>query len=386
VIPAAPGRQATSLFQERFGSGPSLLVSAPGRVNLIGEHLDYNGGPVLPFAIERRTAVAAGHGEGWVAVSTLDGAVVRVDPDRPREGHWTVYLAGVLRVLRPLGLAPRGARLAVASAVPAGAGLSSSAALGVALVRALTGLAGRRVPAETLADLAWRAEHDEVGVSCGRMDQTISALARAGHALLFETDSGRLTHLPLPGRVWVLETGVARQLTGGLLNQRRRECEETLRLCREQGSRAETLAEVTLDELPGLVRALPPPWNRRLRHVVSETARTRAAAHALSLRDLTEMGRLLLEGHRSLQGDYQSTCPEADFLVASAVRHGAWGARLTGAGWGGAVLALVSPEREARFAALVQEEFEQEFGRAPAIWSTRAGGGVRSERRRGIDD
>jgi galactokinase len=377
---ASPGRQATSLYQERFGSGPAVLVSAPGRVNLIGEHLDYNGGPVLPVALERRTVVAAGHADRWRVVSALDGAVLDLHPEELDRGAWTAYILGVVRVLGRLGVSLKGAQLAIASSVPTGAGLSSSAALTVSVARALAALAGRKLPAETLADVAYQAEHDEVGVACGRMDQTVSALARPGHAVLFETGSGQVTHLPFGGRIWVFETGVSHRLTGGQLNQRRQECEVALALCREQGISQSQLCDIPIDELPRLMRAIPVPWGLRLRHVVSETHRTRQASRALLARDMVQLGKLLVEGHESLRHDYQSTCVEADLLVESAVRHGAWGARLTGAGWGGAVLALLPPEKEARLVAEVQEEFRGRYGRMPVVWATKAGGGVRSEK------
>ncbi len=357
-----------------------MLVSAPGRVNLLGEHTDYNGGPVLPFALDRRTAVAAAHAERWEVISANDAELHQLDPDRIVPGAWTGYIVGVIRVLKARGITVPPARLAIASRVPVGAGLSSSAALTVSTARALTALAGRRTHAATLADIAYYAEHDEVGVHCGRMDQTISALAKAGHAMLFETGSGSVRHLPLPGRVWVFDTGVSHRLTGGHLNERRRECEEGLRLAREQGASVAHLADISEQALPGLLRGMPAPWSARVRHVVSETHRTRAAAQALAARDLTTLGRLMLEGHESLRVDYQSSCPEADLLVQSLVAHGALGARLTGAGWGGAVIALLPEERSARIAAEVQEVYRAAYGRVPLVWSTRAGAGVRSEK------
>lgn len=357
-----------------------MLVSAPGRVNLIGEHLDYNGGPVLPLAIERRTVVAAGHAEGWRVVSAIDGTVHALDPGADHGDRWTGYVAGVIRVLRRLGACPRGGALAIASDVPVGAGLSSSAALTVAAARALTGLAGRRVPRERLVEVAYRAEHDEVGVRCGRMDQTIAALARPGFALLYETGTGQLTHVPLPGRVWVFETGVAHRLTGGELNARRQQCEELVALLAERGRAVGTLADVEEPELPGLLRGLPPPWSLRLRHVVTETARTRRAARALAERDLAAVGQCLREGHRSLQLDFQSSCAEADLLVEALERHGAHGARLTGAGWGGAVIALLPEAGEGQIVDGTRREFAAAFGRFPATWATRAMGGVRSEK------
>lgn len=376
----SPIRQATSLFQERYGSGPSVLVSAPGRVNLLGEHTDYNGGPVLPLALDRRTVIAAARAERWEAVSAVDQEVHALDPERNVPGAWTGYLVGVVRVLRRNGISVPPARLAIASSVPVGAGLSSSAALTVATARALTALAGRRVAPGVLADIAWHAEHDEVGVHCGRMDQTIAALARAGHAMLFETASGAVHHLPLPGRVWIFDTGVSHRLTGGELNQRRRECEEGLRQVNERGAGVRHLAEVEEPALPALLRGIPMPWSVRVRHVVTETVRTRAAAQALAARDFGTLGRLMLEGHQSLRVDYQSSCAEADLLVDSLLHFGALGARLTGAGWGGAVIALLPEEKSARIVAEVQEAYRGAYGRVPLVWATRAGAGVRSEK------
>jgi galactokinase len=373
-------RQAASLFQERFGSEPALCASAPGRVNLLGEHTDYNGGPVLPFAIGRRTAVAAAEDERWAVVSQVDGTVRVIDPDYPGPDSWTAYIGGVIRVLRARRLAPAGARLAVASSVPIGAGLSSSAALTVATARALVGLTGRRVPPAALADIAYHAEHDEVGVRCGRMDQTVAAQARPGHAMLIEMASGVITHVPFDHALWLFDTGIRHRLTDGEYNQRRQECEVALRLVREQGNGADHLGGIALSELAPLVRAIPAPWGPRLRHVVSETARTREAAHALARHDLVELGRLLVEGHESLRRDFESSCPEADYLVDTALRHGALGARLTGAGWGGAVVVLLPPDRAARSVVEIQERFRQEFGRIPMAWATEARGGVRREK------
>jgi len=357
-----------------------VLVSAPGRVNLLGEHTDYNGGPVLPLALERRLVVAAGYADRWEAASALDPGTVTLDPEDRREGHWSAYVTATLRVLRRAGVPLRGARLAIASGVPPGAGLGSSAALCVALARALTGLAGRRTGPEELAELAWLAEHDEVGVRCGRMDQTVSALARAGQALLFETGSGAVTHVPFPGKVWIFETGRTHRLTGGEYNLRRQECEEALRLCRDQGLDVTTLAAVPEAELGRLTRSIPVPWSLRLRHVVTETGRTRRAAAALAARDLVQTGALLFEGHASLQRDFQSSCDEADLLVQACREHGALGARLSGAGWGGAVVALLPEESEARIVAEVQESFRQARDRLPTVWASRAAAGVRSEK------
>ena len=376
---ASAPRLAASLFDTSFSTRPVVLASAPGRVNLIGEHTDYNGGPVLPVALDRRTAVAARHADEWIVASDIDGKVRAIAVDAPLRKDWTAYLVGVVRELRALGAAPAGAHVAVASTVPIGAGLSSSAALTVATAKALSLLAGRRLSPPQLADVAYRAEHDQVGVLCGRMDQTVAALGERGTALLFETGSGAIRRVPFSSRLWIVETGVSHKLTGGALNQRRRECEEALAYCREWRPGLAHLAQLDPAELPELERRLPPPLLARARHVVTETARTRAAAAALARGDLETVGRLLVEGHESLRIDYQSTVPESDRIVAAAVERGAYGARLTGAGWGGAVVVLAPTDREARILAEVGRDFREHFGRAPTIWSTRASSGVRRE-------
>jgi len=356
-----------------------VVASAPGRVNLIGEHTDYNGGPVLPVALERRTAIAARAAGRWAFVSAVEQEVHEIDIEAPMLQAWTDYLVGVVRELRVLRAAPAGAEIAVTTNLPIGAGLSSSAALTVAAAKALSLMAGKRLSPAALAEIAFRAEYHQVGVRCGRMDQTIAAHGERGSALLFETASGTLQPVPLPGRLWIIETGISHRLTGGALNDRRRECEEALAYCREWRPGLNYLAQLSTADLPEVERRLPPPLVPRVRHVVTETARTRRAAGALAAGDLTTLGRLLVEGHESLRLHYQSTIPEADFIVASAVEHGAYGARLTGAGWGGAVVLLAPPEREARTVAEIGSDFQLRYGRMPVIWSTCASRGVRRE-------
>jgi galactokinase len=379
VSPVSSPRLATSLFTSGFATQPVVAASAPGRVNLIGEHTDYNGGPVLPLAIERRTAAAARVADRWAMVSDTQDSIEEVEVDGPMRRSWTDYIVGVVRELKALRAAPPGAELAVATTLPIGAGLSSSAALTVATAKALSLLAGKRLAPAQLAEVAFRAEYHQVGVRCGRMDQTIAAHGQPGTAILFETAAGTLHRVPFPGRIWIVETGLSHRLTGGSLNQRRKECEEALAFCREWRPGLQHLAQLSPADLPEMERRLPPPLVPRVRHVVTETARTRAAADALAAGDLVRVGGLLIEGHESLRLDYQSTIPEADFIVDSAVRHGAYGARLTGAGWGGAVIVLAPAESDRRIMAEVTGDFSSRFGRVPATWSTKASAGVRRE-------
>lgn len=374
---------AADLFSAVWSAQPSIVASAPGRANLIGEHTDYNGGPVLPFAIRERTWVAVGNapGGGWEAVSSVDGRRRTVDVDGRMPRGWTAYLAGVARVIRARGVRlPAGLRIAVASGVPVGAGLSSSAALCVAMVRALAAHASARLTRVATAELAYRAEHDEVGVQCGRMDQTIAVFGRTDHALLFDTGSGTRRQLPFARDVLMVETGRSHQLSGGALNERHAECQEALAILRRGLPQLGALAELDERQLTRAGGSLPRSLYRRVRHVVTETRRVRQAAAALAQNRFARLGTLLSEGHASLRDDFASSCTEADAVVEWALDAGAWGARLTGAGWGGAVLVLAPDAAIQEVRSAVSERFARKFGSAPKAWMTRAGAGVRLAR------
>src|SRR5690349_1924450 len=374
--PGAPFEQVLSLFQQTYGIPPAVIASAPGRVNLIGEHLDYNGGPVLPFAIDRRTWVAAALGPDFELVTAQPGLGPVRRPAGPPRGDWSDYVVGVARELDGGGAGP-GARVAVTSELPVGGGLSSSAALAVASAAALAALRGSPANADGLAEAAFRAEHDYVGVRCGRMDQTVVSHATEGNALFLETATGATVACPFAHPVWVVPTGVEHALTGGSYNARRAECTRALELCQGQWHELRALAELPPSRLPRALALLPPPLDRRVRHVVTETARTREAVAALQQGDLVELGRLLTAGHGSLRDDYECSVPEADLLVDGASRHGALGARLTGAGWGGSVIMLVPGHDESNVVERVCAEFAHRFGRMPRAWRARAAGGVR---------
>jgi len=372
--PGAAIEQVISLFQHTYGFAPAVVASAPGRVNLIGEHLDYNGGPVLPFAINRRTWVAAGPGRNFELVSGEPGFPPVHRAAGAPQGDWSDYVVGVARAV---GWPSHGARIAVTSELPVGGGLSSSAALSVAAAAALGRLAGSLPDADALAEAAFRAEHDYVGVRCGRMDQTVVAHAIEGHALYLDTATGATRACPFPSTVWVVPTGVEHALTEGSYNARRAECTRALELCRSRWPELTALAELDLSRLAEAVTLLPAPLDRRVRHVVTETARTRAASAALERGNLAEVAQLLTEGHASLRDDYQCSVPEADVLVAAAVEHGALGARLTGAGWGGSVIMLTEERDASTVIDRVAATFARRFDRTPAPWRARAAGGAR---------
>lgn len=380
--------QAIALFRNRFGGSPSNVASAPGRVNLLGEHTDYNGGPVLPMAIAARTTAAVGPGEpGWLElVSQRDGLVTRVRWDGMMPDGWTRYVVGVQRELAARGGAPRGARLAVASDVPVGGGLSSSAALTVSVGRALADLAGSDLSAADLIGVAHRAEANQVGVRCGIMDQTIAVRGRAGHALLIECATGRTRAIPVKARLLLFDTGVRHQLGDGAYNTRRAECEAALDILRLTEPGLENLADWPIRRVTALRRLLREPLRSRAMHVVTETARTRTGADLLARGRVRAFGKLLDASHESCRRHYECSAPELDLIVRAARRAGAWGARLTGAGWGGCVLVLVGDRsampgpREEAVRTAVNRSFVRSFGREPTVTLLRTGAGARRER------
>ena len=376
--------KAAALFRATFGVAPRAAASAPGRVNLIGEHTDYNGGPVLPVALGVRTTVVAGAADSGLLeiVSTRDGRFERIDYRENRAGGWGWggYVAGVMRELVAAGAAPAdGVRIAVASDVPIGAGLSSSAALTVATAKALATLARVPLRARQIAGIAFRAEHDHVGVRCGIMDQTIAALATPGHALLIECASAETRQIPFRGRLLLVDTGVRHDLATGALNRRRTECEAAVARLKLELPELMWLAAWPAAWLARLKRALPEPLRSRAVHVVGETARTRFGAQLLARGRLKQFGQLLYESHESCRRLYECSAPELDLVVAAAKRAGALGARLSGAGWGGTALVLVDRKREARITAAIRRAFHRAYGREPPITVVRASAGMRRE-------
>ncbi len=374
---------AIALFHETFGVAPRAAASAPGRVNLIGEHTDYNGGPVLPIAIAARTTAAVGPAEAGLleAVSGKDGEVVRVRWQEQLPPGWGAYAAGVLRELWAAEALPAGggARVAVMSDVPMGAGLASSAALTVAVAKSLAALAGATLTGRQVAGVAFRAEQDHVGVRCGVMDQTIAALGKAGHALLLECASLEARQIPFRGRLLLVDTGTRHDLGTGGLNERRAECEVAVKRLKVELPELVWLASWPAEWLARLKKALREPIRSRAVHVVGETARTRFGAQLLRQRKLKAFGELLYESHESCRRLYACSSPELDTVVHAAKRAGALGARLTGAGWGGAAIVLVG-KGEKKIVDTITRAFVKAYGREPAISAVKASSGARVER------
>lgn len=337
-----------SAFEMGFGRAPDRVVRAPGRVNLIGEHTDYNGGFVLPCAIDYQTMVAAGvRNDAWVRVLGADmGGVLdefRIDsPIVPRaDMPWANYVRGMVQTLMARGWTLGGADLVVAGNVPQGAGLSSSASLEVAVGQAFKSLF--RLDGMTQVELALMAQHTEnhfVGCNCGIMDQLISAQGAAGHALLIDCRSleSRPVHLPDDLAVVIVHSKVQRGLVDSEYNTRRRQCEAA---ARHYGVPA--LRDVSEDRLLSERAGLDELTFRRARHIVTENRRTLEAAEALARNDLSRMGELMMQSHLSMRDDFEITVPPIDRLagILNDVVGEAGGARMTGGGFGGCVVALM---------------------------------------------
>jgi galactokinase len=379
----ADAASVRALFVDRFGREPDVIASAPGRVNLIGEHTDYNGGEVLPIAIARRTWVAAGGRTGdrvptLRAVSaTLPGMGTSALVAPTRSGEWWDYLTGVAAPLTASSGSDTSLDVAVTSDVPAGAGLSSSAAIEVATALAVARVLGIPLSLEEAAMTAWRAETGFVGVACGIMDQFASALGRSGEALHLECDTARYDYAPFGDTLLIFDTAIPRSLRTSHYNERRAECDEALRLLRERWPALPSLAAAEPEQV--LEARLPDPLDRRALHVSRETRRVRDAVAAL--RAGGHIAREVLVGsHESLRDLYECSRPELDWVVERSIAlPGVRGARLTGAGWGGCAI-VVGEEAALREASpVLAREYEERFALVPRLWLSSAASGARVE-------
>ena len=372
-------------FQAGFGAAPAQVVMAPGRVNLIGEHTDYNDGFVLPCAIDFHTLVASRPRDDrqvQVLATDLGHARDAFSLDQPIQPNpqapWADYVRGVVKELLATGATLRGADLAIAGNVPRGAGLSSSAALEVAVAQAFQQQDGLHALDPTaIAQLAQRAENDFVGCQCGIMDQLISARGQAGHALLIDCRTLATRPVPLPAGlvVMIVHSHVRRGLVDSAYNQRRQQCEAA---ARHFGVPA--LRDVDSARLAAAGPGLDLVALRRARHIVSENQRTLDAADALAAGDLVAMGRLMAESHASMRDDFEISVPAVDQL-ADILRQAIGpqgGARMTGGGFGGCVVALLPAERVASARAAVARHYRAPDGRAGTVYVCQAQPGARN--------
>ena len=364
-------------FAERFGGDPAWIVQAPGRVNLLGEHTDYNEGFVLPMALDFGAWIALRpRADGRVVLRSLD---FKEDQefdlaDLTRGKGWIEYVKGTAWALQEAGSRLRGWEGVLTGEVPIGAGLSSSAALEVASARAFLAAAGLPWQPVTAARLAQRAENAWVGMQCGIMDQLVIACGREDHALLIDCRDLSMRPIPLPrgNVVAVLDTSTRRALVDSTYNERRARCEEATR---RLGVRA--LRDVRPEDLQGKVEMLPAELRPLARHVVTENARTLAAAEAMTRGDAATMGRLMDASHRSLRDDFGVSSPALDAIVAAAqAAPGCFGARMTGAGLAGCAVALVDEAAAPAFVAETERAYRAQTSLQASVYLSRPSGGA----------
>lgn len=377
-------QRALAAYQHHWQDDPSWVVSAPGRVNLIGEHTDYNDGFVLPCAIDFQTVVfAKPRADQLIRIVAAD--LQQVDQffvDAPYTAHpvqqWANYVRGMVQAMRMHGFTLSGVDLSVAGDVPQGAGLSSSASLEVAIGMALARACGQEMTTTQLAQIGQLAENQFVGCQCGIMDQLVSAQGRAHHALLIDCRSLQTQAVPLPDdmAILIVHSGVRRGLVESAYNERRVQCERVA-----AHFKVKALRDVTITELHTARDALNPIEFRRARHVISENERTQRAAHALSSFDMTLMGKLMAQSHISMRDDFEITTPSIDHLVGllqSAIgEHG--GARMTGGGFGGCVVALLPQVQVQSIQDMLRISYQTPEGAAPRQWVCTPSSGVHAQ-------
>jgi galactokinase len=375
-------------FVQRFGNSPRIY-QAPGRVNLIGEHTDYNDGFAMPAAIGFFTAVAVSPRADRKLVIHSENYSEHIEfelddlPAAP-SAHWSDYVVGVVKMLGRSGINVGGTSLLIDGSVPQGAGLSSSASLEVAVGYALLDMTGQpggqnRIDRTQLALLCQRAENEFVGARCGIMDQFVSSHGERGRALLLDCRSLEYRLLPLPNNVVlaICNTMVKHSIAKGEYNQRRAECEAGGRALSKVLPNVRALRDVTLEDLETCGSGLPDAVMRRCRHVISENTRVLRAGQALEHGDLQAFGKLMLESHRSLRDDFEVSCAELDLMVELAGKvEGVYGTRMTGGGFGGCTVALVDAGCAEAFQRILQEGYQRATGCKPEVYICRAADGV----------
>ncbi len=368
-----------SAFRDHYGAEPDIVVCAPGRVNLIGEHVDYNGGFVLPMAIERAMWMAVRYRPDQevhlVSCDFGQTAHFNLDGFEYLKPHWCEYIKGVAHALQKRGHTLQGWDGAMLGNVPRGSGLSSSAALELAAAKAFSEVSGFPWDPVEMALVGQESENKWVGVNCGIMDQMISACGRAGHAYLLDCRSLEGTHVPLPTgvKIVILDTATRRGLVDSAYNERRQQCEEAAVFFG-----VELLRDVTPERFFAREKDLPELTRKRARHVITEDVRTLAAADAMRMNDSETLGRLMWESHVSLRDDFEVSNDALNTLVDLAMAHeGCLGARMTGAGFGGCAVALVREEAAAAFEREVAAAYQQATQLEPAVYVTGATDGAR---------
>ena len=369
------------IFKQQFEIEPEVICYAPGRVNLLGDHTDYNDGFVLPAAIDVGTTIAASRRNDNQVVAFAEGYSINVDCFSleniafSHEEMWRNYVRGTLKCLRESNTGFGGVNLAITGNVPQGAGLSSSASFEMAILKTIVDLYQLDLDGVTAALMGQRAENEFVGCQCGIMDQLVSALGLKGHAMLLDCRSLAFQDAPIPDGmvILVVNSNVQRGLVDSEYNARRQQCEEVARILN-----VPALRDVSLEQLNGAKRNLSEEQYRRARHVVTENARTIAAMTAMQANDIETLGSLMGQSHDSLRDDYEVTTKELDGLVCiiNSVINDAGGVRMTGGGFGGCVVALIPAEFEQAVTAAVAAQYSPQFGLEAEIYRCHASTGA----------
>jgi galactokinase len=371
-------QQIIDRFRNHFGQSPRWVIRAPGRVNLIGEHTDYNDGFVLPLAIDRAVWIALRpRTDRRVVVSSIDydqTAEFSLDSLNNDKAGWIEYLKGTAWSLQDAGYALSGWEGVMSGDVPLGAGLSSSAALEMATARAFAAVGDLSWDPATMAKLGQRAENKWVGVNCGIMDQLISAAGKADHALLIDCRSLQAQTVPFPAgtAVVVLDTSTRRGLVDSAYNERRAQCEASAKFFQ-----VPALRDVTIDRFRQLADGLDDVTRRRARHIITENDRTLQAARAMRRGDAVELGQLMVQSHESMRDDFEISSDALNAMVDSALPHPAcFGARMTGGGFGGCAIALIRAAATDDFVSRTSAAYHQKTGITAAVYVCRATDGA----------
>jgi galactokinase len=379
------GDSVAEEFTKAFGHEPSWLAAAPGRVNVIGEHTDYNDGFVLPMAIDRYTVIAAATSStsNQVRLRTTTGdAPAEIDLNQPlkpaRKGAWVNYPLGVIAGFKSLGIAPRGFDALVHSTVPVGGGLSSSAALEVSTATLLELITGRKIDPVDKALLCQTAEHEFAGMPCGIMDQFISVMGRKDHLLLLDCRSRQTQLVPMTDpavELLITNTNVKHELTGGEYAKRRAQCETAAGLLG-----VNSLRDADAEMLEHACNKMEPVVYRRAKHVISEIERTLHAAEGVRASNWPTVGQLMYASHYSLRDDYEVSCPELDILVEQAQdlgpKGGVFGSRMTGGGFGGCTVTLLEANQVANVSQHLAAEYTKRTGIRPSLFVSRPAAGA----------
>ena len=370
-------------FEEKFSVQPDIVVAAPGRVNLIGEHIDYNDGFVLPMAIERYTVIAAKVDQENKSTATLYSVdmdeqveISLVDPNEREDSHWSNYVTGVVSgMVKDKGFSVPGFQAVAKSNVPIGGGLSSSASLEVAAATVIEAVTGQSIPKVDKALVCQKAEHQFAGVPCGIMDQFSSVLCESDHVLLLDCRDQSFQQIPFSNPdivVLIINSEVKHELSGGEYAQRRSQCEDAL-----EKLGAKSYRDVTLQQVQEKKAELDPVVFNRAHHVVTEIARTVKTAEAMKKNAWQTVGELMYASHASLRDDFEVSCKELDVLVDIAGKtDGVIGARMTGGGFGGCIVALVQGNKADSISDSICREYESQTGVKPTAFMTRPGQGA----------